>query len=694
MSGKSASVTVSGQPPETFGSPIDSEQADAISTETEGSFDWIGDDRRENESDFEAAFFEEIEREHLLHIPPASASSSQYWIPRRFVHVLLLIVVILCVGIMASRLLFGIVIVVGDVPLHLWALLLLMAIFLPIWIHNGIVRLTSRLGTTATLSKTDLPSKLDSIKTPLSFLLTGILLTTAWLLFFPKSCPPSTLNFFDITEMTEETCYLDYAPRLLFFLIFSGVLFTLNSLLMTSLRSSFQEKSFKSRLIRNRFGIHVINQLLNVARETRISRRPGYRSTLLQREAGAPSEIKAAADFMYNLPFLIGNQIAKICRCPWSRRQESPSYHPVHQPTASLDVADQNPDSIEEEFSQFRREILRTIRMSGYETVASAPPRSDHEAKIMAKRIFRYLCPSRRKYLTMQDFSEIINSQVACRDAFELFDADRDGSVTRSEFRGTIVKIFREQRNLAQSFANTGTVLSILDNLSASFISLGLFLLLLGLLGVRLQSMLGIIISLVLGLNFIVFDAANKTFHSLVFLFVVHPFDVGDQIIFSHDDASKQDNVLTVLHIHIQHTVFRRWNGLLVSIPNHVLAANPITNLSRVTEQWEKFEISLALPENGDTVDLQAERMVIFRKQLESFLASYPNDYYKSFELKAIISAEGARAETDLNYWKFSLKIRCKETLDNQKKWIRHSRVLVFIQQSARSSGISIKQKD
>lgn len=674
--------TATGNEPfeENFGSPISS-------NDTRDSFDWIGDDRKENESDFETDFLEEIEQEGLQTSPLPSTSSSQSWNPLSIVHIVLLLIFIACIGLVALHLVSTTLISILYIPIHLWALLLLISIFVPIWSYNGIHSLTRRLGTTALLSKSEFPAKLDFVKIPLSFLLTSIIISCTWLMIFPKACPSSEVDFFDITEVTEEDCYLQYIPRMLFFLISAGIFFTLNSLMMSNLRSSFQERSFKNRLIKNRFGIHVINELLNVARETRRSQRLGDLGTPRSHEA---TDIRTATDLIYNLPFVIGKQFAKLFRNPWRTRPESRVYSLVTQNAETAELRD--PESIEEEFGQFRREILQTIRTSGYETVASATPRSDHEAKIVAKRIFKYLCPSNRKFLTLQDFSEIINSEAACKDAFELFDADKDGSVTRGEFRGAIVKTFREQRNLAKSFANTGSALSILDSVSASFISLGLFLLLLSLLGIQLQNILGIILSIVLGLNFIVFDAANKTFHALVFLFVVHPFDIGDQIVFGHEDASKHDNLLTVLHIHIQYTVFRRWNGLEVIIPNHVLAGNAISNLSRATEQWEKFEIALPLPENEDSVDTQAEKLAIFRKHIETFLASYPNDYYKAFELKVIISADGARAETDLNCWRFSLKLRCKETLDSQKKWTRHSRVLAFIQRSAQMSGISIVQ--
>jgi small-conductance mechanosensitive channel len=302
---------------------------------------------------------------------------------------------------------------------------------------------------------------------------------------------------------------------------------------------------------------------------------------------------------------------------------------------------------------------------------------------------FHYLCPAGRSYLTMADFSTIIDNKDACRDAYNVFDVDGDGTITKSEFKGALVRIFREQRNLAQNVANTGSALSILNTIGKVVSTAGLFLLLLAIMGVKVQNILGFSASFIFAMNFIIMDSANKTFSSLLFLFVVHPYDIGDRVLIGKEAGHSDEEILTVLHINIQNTVFKRWNGLLVTMPNHVLAVGPLTNLSRGGEQWERVEFSILAPDHSRlSVDEETEKLADLRRQIEAFLISNNKDYYQSFELRAVVAADYGAADKNFDALKFILKIRCKDTVDSQRKWTRHARILAFVKQVVPSAGV------
>jgi small-conductance mechanosensitive channel len=430
---------------------------------------------------------------------------------------------------------------------------------------------------------------------------------------------------------------------------------------MMSIRSSFQEKTFKNKIIESRFKVHVVDQLVAAARQEKISRTIGD-------DRGHGNVQSTDWQFMYNLPFIIPSLILRVFRS----RQRS-----------AIDGG--LPD-----FVEYSEQIARSLQTRGYESVATAPPLTDHKAKIMARMTFHYLSCG-RKILTREDFSRIIKNETASCDAYAIFDADGDGTITRSEFRSAVVKVFREQRNLGQSIANTGSALSVLDTISMIVVGAGLFLLLLALLGVKVQNILGVSASFILGMNFIIYDAANKTFHALLFLFVMHPYDIGDRVVIGKDIGYGDEDVMTVAHINIQNTVFRRWNSLLVSIPNHILAGGPVSNLSRGTEQWERIEFSLEAPDSQRlTVDEETNRLADMRHRIETFVLQYPQDYYQSFELRAVIAADSAKSEKNLDAIKFVLKIRCKETLDSQKKWIRHARILAFVKTVVKQVGVEL----
>ena len=252
-----------------------------------------------------------------------------------------------------------------------------------------------------------------------------------------------------------------------------------------------------------------------------------------------------------------------------------------------------------------------------------------------------------------------------------------------------MVRICREGRNLARSVANTGSALSIFDTIGTAIVSIGLLLTLLGLYGVRAYTILGMIGSFAFGFNFIIYDAANKTFHAILLLFVVHPYDVGDQIIPRKEVGFGEEEIITVTSINIQNTLFRRWNGAMISIPNHILALTPLTNLSRSHEQWEKVQFVIPLEPAADraSLDSQTGSLGRLRKQVEEFLSAYPHDYYRAFDLRAKVAADAALPDTDCTRLALVLKIRCKETVDSQKRWARHARVLIFTSKLAADFG-------
>jgi hypothetical protein len=81
-------------------------------------------------------------------------------------------------------------------------------------------------------------------------------------------------------------------------------------------------------------------------------------------------------------------------------------------------------------------------------------------------------------------------------------------------------------------------------------------------------------------------------------------------------------------------------------------------------------------------------RLASLRKRIETFLHHYGQDYYQLFELRAVIAADNGQSDRNLDSLKLCLKVRCKQTADNQKKWVRHARILAFLKQAVSRSGI------
>lgn len=693
-------------------------EEDALSDASKDSFDWIGDDQQQMAGeDYEEILLEQLNAKPLTSTQaPAREKGgfpSSMWtaLPVNFIHNILLLIFLLCTIVYIAKLVQVPMPHIGKVPLDRWILMVFLAVFTPVWVNAGILRFARFLHSTGALSKTEVSGRLEEMRYSITLCISALLVGTIWMSLFSASCapvvPPTpgtlTVTGEAVAEVASSSgkddllvapiCYYEYVPRLFFFLFVAGLVTALDGLLMSIIKSSFQEKNFKNRIVENRFKVFVIDQLLLAAKQERLARqvqRQDVTATTLASKnvidtgTGRQQRSVVVRDFMFNLPFLVVEQARRYYR-RWFGSGSSGTYRQVagQAGTTSSPI-----HVLSGEFGDFKRELLQTIQEAGYESVAKAPPRTDLEGKIMARMIFHYLCPADRNQLTQEDFAVIISNETACRDAYNVFDYDKDGSISKSEFRSAVIRIFREQRNLAQSVANTGSALSVLDTISMWVVSAGLFLLALALLGVRVQSILAVTASVVLGLNFVIFDGANKTFGAILFVFVMHPYDVGDRIVIGRDVNSEED-VLTVMEINIQNTVFKKWNGLIISTPNHVLAGGPITSLSRASEQWERVEFELYAPDQMKlTVDEETENLADLRRRIDAFVRQYHQDYYQAFELRAVIAADTAKADKNLDKLRFALKIRCRETIDSEKKWIRHARILAFVKQAVQHSGV------
>lgn len=375
------------------------------------------------------------------------------------------------------------------------------------------------------------------------------------------------------------------------------------------------------------------------------------------------------------------------------------------------------------------------------DSILAAGPRSSLVAKLRARKLWRTVAigkalelkPSSRRIgkdsITLLDLQDFFHDKdghysrgiISCSDtgyeqeqaqvsqlssfltqAFRVLDLDGNGEISREECRNALLSLYEESRNLQESLANRGSALHTLEETSKGCIWTGLAILLLGFLGAPVSILLGFSVTLMVSLNFMFFDLANKTINSFVFLFIIHPYDIGDSIVLRNDANFDEEEILIVKHINIQTTLFRKWNGIEVRYLNHVISTSPITNLTRSKEQWEKIDFKLRIPAVSSTNDLvlrsdldrQVAALTLAKSSIGSFLASYPMDYIvggggdgansaASFDLKARIPSESGKGESDLDMLHMKLMVRCKRTSDVQRKWLRHARLVTFVRAMA-----------
>ncbi len=73
-------------------------------------------------------------------------------------------------------------------------------------------------------------------------------------------------------------------------------------------------------------------------------------------------------------------------------------------------------------------------------------------------------------------------------------------------------------------------------------------------------------------------------YESVIFLFVMHPYDVGDALFISNDWCQVEE-------IALQYTQVVRYDGVKIWYPNYVLCAGAVMNITRSAKRWESFKV-------------------------------------------------------------------------------------------------------
>ncbi|CAN0841523.1 Mechanosensitive ion channel protein 10 [Linum grandiflorum] len=230
---------------------------------------------------------------------------------------------------------------------------------------------------------------------------------------------------------------------------------------------------------------------------------------------------------------------------------------------------------------------------------------SEWEAKAAAYKVFRNVTKTGSKYIDEEDLLRFLKKEEV--DNFILlFDgASGTGKIKRSVFKKWLVKVYKERKSLAHSLNDTKTAIEELNKLVSVIlilVSIVVWLLVMGFLSTQV---LVFISSQFLLAAFMFGNTAKTVFEAIVFVFVMHPFDVGDRCVV--------DGIqMTVEEMNLLTTVFLRYDNEKIFYPNSVLAAKPISNFYRSPQMSDAVEFSVDVSTSMDDIGAVKGRIKAF----------------------------------------------------------------------------------
>ncbi|KAJ9553956.1 hypothetical protein OSB04_018001 [Centaurea solstitialis] len=287
---------------------------------------------------------------------------------------------------------------------------------------------------------------------------------------------------------------------------------------------------------------------------------------------------------------------------------------------------------------------------------ASVQITSETQAKIAAKRIFSNVAEPGSKFIYLEDLRRFLPDDEALR-TIRLFD---EGSETRGVskriLKNWVVNVFRERRALALSLNDTKTAVDKLHQMLNVVVAIVIIVIWLLILRVATTHFFIFLSSQLVLVAFVFGNTCKTTFEAIIFLFVVHPFDVGDRC--------EIDGVqMIVEEMNILTTIFLRYDNQKIAYPNSVLASMPIANYHRSPDMGDAIDFCIH-------VSTPPEKIANMKQRITSYVEN-KSDHWQPGPMIVM------RDVDDLNRLKISIWLSHRMNFqDMGERWTRRALLL------------------
>ncbi|XP_076888562.1 mechanosensitive ion channel protein 10-like [Bidens hawaiensis] len=240
--------------------------------------------------------------------------------------------------------------------------------------------------------------------------------------------------------------------------------------------------------------------------------------------------------------------------------------------------------------STFSGELEESAYDGPNESAADKEINNEMEAIAAAYHIFRNVAQPGFTYIEDLDLRRfMIKEEVDV--VFPLIDVAEKGQIDRKTLTEWVVKVYKSRKALAHALSDTKTAVKQLDKLVTVVLFVVVLVVWLLLTEIATTKVLVLLSSQLVVAAFIFGNTCKTIFEAIVFVFIMHPFDVGDRCVI--------DGVqLIVEEMNILTTVFLKFDNEKIYYPNSVLSTKPISNFYRSPDMGDNvhFSIDFATP--------------------------------------------------------------------------------------------------
>ncbi|KAJ9183037.1 hypothetical protein P3X46_006956 [Hevea brasiliensis] len=437
-------------------------------------------------------------------------------------------------------------------------------------------------------------------------------------------------------EKETRSRTLTYVTKVLVCLVVGTLLWLAKTLVVKVLASSFHVSTYFDRIRESLFNQYVIETLsgpplIEIKRNEEEEERIAAEIHKLQ-NAGAtvPASLKATT-----CPSPQGSKVIGSGRIQKSPRIGTPKLSRAFSKKANEEddgitidhLHKLNPKNVS---AWNMKRLMNIIRYGTLSTLDEQIPdtshddddecatkiRSECEAKAAARKIFQNVAKTGSRYIYLEDILRFMQEDEALK-AMSLFEgAYESKKISKSCLKNWVVNAFRERRALALTLNDTKTAVNKLHHMVNILVATLIAVIWLLILGIATSKLLVFISSQLLLVAFMFGNTCKTVFEAIIFLFVIHPFDVGDRC--------EIDGVqMVVEEMNILTTVFLRYDNQKIIIANSVLSTKAISNYHRSPDMGDavEFLIHIATP---------AEKIAVVKQRITSYVDNKKEHWYPS----------------------------------------------------------------
>ncbi|KFY39482.1 hypothetical protein V494_03965 [Pseudogymnoascus sp. VKM F-4513 (FW-928)] len=249
-------------------------------------------------------------------------------------------------------------------------------------------------------------------------------------------------------------------------------------------------------------------------------------------------------------------------------------------------------------------------------------------SEALAKRLWMSFVIEGREALGIEDIQEVLGPahKEEADEVFAYIDVDNNGDISLDEMIVKVVGMSRERKAIANSMHDIGDAISVLDSVLVAVAFVIIIFIFVAFLNASFVTTLATAGTTLLSLSFVFAVTCQEFLGSCIFLFIKHPYDVGDRV-----DINNQ--TLTVERISLLYTVFKRIDYMkMVQVPNIVLNTMWVENVTRSKAMKEQIELSISF-------DTSLEDIELLRSELEAFVRHPDNS--RDFQEDVILECTG-----------------------------------------------------